>query len=162
MSLVLAWFAPPTFQGTPVSRAPYLRTPGITVIWGDYFQTDSPTPWSCRVRWTRLVQWKSFHADFQPFWNCIPIIILCLLSKDFKNTILVWFRIYHDRQMKIRFPRIPKVNTLICTILSSVNFTLKIILRDGAYPTIGNPDFLFVSRGHQLPAVHAVVELKTF
>jgi hypothetical protein len=148
-----------------VSRAAFLRTPGKTVVRGDYLQTDSPTLSSKRTRWLNLDEWTTFATDFQAFWNSV--------APEEKNQLLfnIDALVFYDGTVLTNLHRPTNEDMLSAHLdrryLDPHNWTItrshsKIIRRDDGYGLVGRPDYLFIADNSPTPTLHGVMELKTF
>ena len=55
----------------PVIQAALLQKSDVTVVQGDYIQTESLTRSSSRTQWTQLDEWIEFSSDFRIFLDNI-------------------------------------------------------------------------------------------
>jgi hypothetical protein len=161
--------SPITIQTIPITREQYLRTPGETIRQGTYTQTDSPTKSSRRVRWVQLSEWH-IQNDFLNFWNSLPNAEKqeCITHSIAVEGYRAYINMLPDPtnedmlsqhlDMKYNQP-----HNLAAPPMTTLHPHSRIIRRDGFYPTIGNPDYLFVEpQNAGFRALYAVMELKTF
>jgi hypothetical protein len=161
----------PSTTTVQITREGFLRTPGRTIVKGEYTQTDSPTNSTSRTRWNYLAEWD-LQTDFNDFWQSLPdeekheYITNTAFLDQYRQFVTSTMADPTNEDMlsehlDTKYNQPHNWATVPAPVIRYPH--ARIIRCDEFYQTIGRPDYLFVEQQNaNLRALYAVMELKTF